>query len=316
VAIPDTLVARHPRAWALWAATRPSQVALIALVYALGLGVGVAGPPFTRGSVPGPASALAAPDVWVGLAALVPTAVAVHYANEYVDAETDARTEPTPFSGGSGALRRTGQPPALLGRATLVATAVAVLVTAGTVAGGWLPGDAAAVLVAILASGLAYSLPPLALVRRGVGEAVNAALGGLLLPLYGVAVVGRPTPLAVLVATPFALVVGCNLLATHWPDREADAAVGKRTLAVRWSPARLRRAYAVLVAAALTVAGWLWVADVVPDAVAAAHLVPVPLLAYGGHVLTRRRSPLPAVAAMVVLAALATAAWWWVALGG
>lgn len=56
--------------------------------------------------------------------------------------------------------------------------------------------------------------------------------GGIALPLYGAAVVATPTPVA-LALVPHTLLVGCNLLATHWADREADAAVGKRTLAVR-----------------------------------------------------------------------------------
>lgn len=315
MALSDPVADRRPRAWALWAATRPGQVALIALVYALGVGMGLAGPPLGRSLAVDPTGALTAPVVWVGLGALVPTAVAVHYANEYADVETDTRTEPTPFSGGSGALRRTDQPASLLGRATTVATALAVLAIGAAVTRG-LPADAVVVLVAILVSGLAYSLPPTALVRRGVGEVTNAALGGLLLPLYGVAVVGRPTPTAALAVVPFTLLVGCNLFATHWPDREADAAVGKRTLAVRWSPSRLRRAYAVLAVSAVGLAGWLWLTGTFPDAVAVAHLVPVAPLVYGWHVLTRQRSPLPAVAAMVLLAAAATVAWWWVALGG
>lgn len=315
MALSDSVLDRRPRTWALWAATRPAQVALIGLVYALGVGMALAGPPLVRARIVEPSAAVTAPLVWVGLLALVPTAVAVHYANEYVDADTDARTEPTPFSGGSGALRRTGQPRSLLGRATAVATAVAVLAVGAAVTWG-LPVDAAILLVAILAAGLAYSLPPAALVRRGVGEVTNAALGGLLLPVYGAAVVGRPTPAAALAVVPFALVVGCNLFATHWPDREADAAVGKRTLAVRWSSARLRRAYAGLAVAALALAGWLWVTGTYPDAVAAAHVVAGGPLAYGGHVLARQRSPLPAVAAMVALAIAATVAWWWVALAG
>jgi 1,4-dihydroxy-2-naphthoate octaprenyltransferase len=301
----------------LWAAARPSQVALVLVVYCLGVGMATAGPPFADG--PGVSVSGADPGtlarVVSGGVVLVAVAVAVHYANEYADADTDALTEGTPFSGGSGALARTGLPPAFLRRATLVAAGASLLALAAT-AGGRLPLDAVAVGVAILALGLAYSLPPVALVRRGVGEAVNASLGGVMLPLYGVSVVGRPTAVAALAVVPFALVVGCNLLATHWPDRAADAAVGKRTLAVRWRARSIRRAYAVLGIGAAAVTLVLSTVGLLPAAVAVAHLAAVPFLLWGWTTLTRRRSPLPPVLAMVALAAATTAAWWWVALGG
>lgn len=288
---------------ALWLAARPSQVALIALVYALGVGL--------ARTVP---TASASWDGVVGGgAALLPVAVGVHWANEYADVETDRLTERTPFSGGSGAIQRTGVERAILARATGSATLVGL---AGAVAGwvtGWLSVTALALLVAIAGAGLAYSLPPVALVRRGVGELTNAVLGGTLLPLYGVAVVGRVSAATVLAMVPFTILVGCNLLATHWPDREADAAVGKRTLAVRWSPRGLRRAYWLLagVAAALTV---VLSGRVLPTPVVAAQALALPPLVWGGVVLTRQRSPLPAVSAMVVHAGASTIAWWWLAL--
>lgn len=131
--------------------------------------------------------------------------------------------------------------------------------------------------------------------------------------MYAVAVVQVPTLQNGLAVVPFTLVVGCNLLATHWPDREADAAVGKRTLAVRWSPARLRTVYHAHAIAAvgitMSLTGW-----VLPLPVALAHLPALPFLAWGGVVLTRKRSPFPALSAMVVLAGLTTLAWWSIAL--
>ena len=94
-----------------------------------------------------------------------------------------------------------------------------------------------------------------------------------------------------------------------------DAAVGKRTLAVRWGPSRVRRAYAtVAITAGLIVLG-LWLGEVVPLVVAAAHLVPVPALLWGWQTLSRQRSPFPAVLAMVSLAFALTVAWWLVGAG-
>ena len=312
--IRSRVVDQDPRLWALWAASRPSQLALVVLVYALGVGMASTGSPLVVHG-PGPAGqsvAALGPRVALGALALLPVTVAVHYANEFADADTDALAERTPFSGGSGALAVTGLPASFLGRATAVMTAVAVALLAWAALTGALPSRATALLAAILVAGLAYSLPPVALVRRGVGEVVNAALGGVLLPVYGVAVVGRPTLTAWLAVLPFAGLVGCNLLATHWPDREADRAVGKRTLAVRWPATRIRRVYVLLAVTSLAVATVLWVDGVFPDAVALAYLVPVPLLVWGWRTLTRQRSPLPAVLAMVALAVASTAAWWWV----
>ena len=154
---------------------------------------------------------------------------------------------------------------------------------------------------------------PAALVRRGVGELTNAVLGGTLLPLYGVAVVGRVSAATVLAVLPFTVLVGCNLLATHWPDREADDAVGKRTIAVRWSPRRLRRAYWLLAGVAVLLTIGL-AGRVLPVPVVAAQALALPPLLWGGFVLTRQRSPLPAVSAMVVHAGASTVAWWWLAL--
>ena len=311
--IPD----RIPRLWTLWAASRPSQLALVVLVYVLGVGMATAGAPVTStgSAAPEVTSRAFLESVLVGGTALLSVAVAIHYANEYADYETDALTNPTPFSGGSGALVRTGLPRSFVRSATVAATVLASVVVGAVALTGGLPSDALAILVTIFAFGLAYSLQPIAFVRRGVGEVVNAVLGGLLLPLYGVAVVASPRPAAALAVVPFTLVVVCNLFATHWPDRKADAAVGKRTLAVRWSPRRLRRAYAVVaVAAGISVVA-LWLADVVPDVVVLAHFTPLPFLVWGGVVLTKQRSPLPAVLAMVVLALTATVGWWWAGIG-
>lgn len=285
------------------------------LVYALGIGMAAAGGPVVAGRVDitAPGSVRAA---LLGGVALVPVTVAVHYANEYADVETDWLTDPTPFSGGSGALVRTGLSRSFLRRATALAVVAAVLAVGGAAVAG-LPVGALALLALGLLGGLAYSLPPVAFVRRGVGEALNAALGGVVLPLYGISVVGTPTLAAALALLPFALVTCCNLLATHWPDRRADAAVGKRTLVVRWSPAGVRRAYGALAVAAGLLVAVLALRGILPTAVALAHLAAAPFLLWGRLTLTRQRSPLPAVLAMVVLAVATTAAWWWVgALGG
>nr|WP_272904900.1 prenyltransferase [Halobacterium sp. TGN-42-S1] len=242
-----------------------------------------------------------------GLAAMALVAASVHYANEYADAETDRLTERTPFSGGSGALVQTGVSRQVVLAAGVVALAGAVGVVTAT-AGVALPWLSVWLLAAVAVLGWQYSVGPLAFAWRGLGELVNALLGGLLLPLYAVSVAtGRVTLAAVAACLPFAVVVFLNLLDTTWPDRRADAAVGKRTLATRWSTGRLRGTYwsGVVAFAATTVA----LADALPSAVWVATAAVLPALAFAGGRYTTDRSPAPTVVAMVALAVAQTAAW-------
>jgi 1,4-dihydroxy-2-naphthoate octaprenyltransferase len=242
---------------------------------------------------------------------MLAVAASVHYANEYADAETDRRTERTPFSGGSGALSRTGLPRTL----ALVAGVVALTAAAGflALAGRSLPALAVGLLAAVAVLGWQYSLGPLAFAWRGLGELVNALLGGLLLPLYAFAVAtGGVTTRAVLACLPFAVVVFLNLLDTQWPDRRADGAVGKDTLAVQWPKSRLESTYWGGVGAfgLATVA----LAASAPLPVAATAAAALPALWYAGQKYTETRSPAPSVLTMVGLAAAQTAAWVAVAL--
>jgi len=288
---------------ALWRMSRPAQLALIALVYALGVAMA-----FGRGAE-ADAGAVA-----VGLAALLPTAASVHYANEYADAETDALTDRTPFSGGSGALAESGLPRSLALRAGVAsgAVGVALLVAGAAPVGGRVLGAVpAAVLVGILLAGWQYSVRPLRLAWKGLGEVANAVLGGVALPLYGFAVVtGGVTVAAALATLPFALVVFVNLLETQWPDRRADAAVGKRTLATRWSADRLRLAYGLgSLAAAGSAVALAFFDAVFPRVVMLGTVLPMVGLVPGYYRFTRREEPLPAVVTMVLVAAGSTIGW-------
>lgn len=310
---------RAPCLWVLWAASRPSQLALILLLYLLGIGMAASGPPVAGeeaivrapGDLSDPATVV---PLLLGATCLLLVSIAVHYANEAADVDTDALTERTPFSGGSGVLIDTG-----ISSEYLLRWVAVTAVTGGVLVGfgftqGHLRSGAIAVLGVGLAMGLAYSLPPFALVRRGIGEPINATLGGILVPLYGVWVASTPTLTTAIAVLPFTLIVGCNLLAVHWPDRHADRAVGKRTVVVRWPRQRIRATYAMLAIGALALGGVLWWGGVFPMPVALVHLAPIPFLVWGWRWLTVHRTPFPAVAAMVVLAIGTTVTWWWVAL--
>lgn len=286
------------RAAAVWQMSRPEQVALIVVVFAAGVAAGLAS---------GGAEVAAVP--WA-LAALVPTAVSVHVVNEYADHATDLLTARTAFSGGSGALQQFG----LHRRAALWVAVVTGLIGLGLTGLGVLLGGLGTLAALLLGVGLVggwqYSVGPLAFSRRGAGEPVNAALGGLLLPVYGVATVGSDVLVRdVLAFLPFALLVFVNLLETQWPDRDADRAVGKATLVVRVSPATVRTLAAVAVVTAYGLLPVLVWAEVLPPAVALASLVGVPLSVWGLIRLTRAPAPLPAVMAMVAVVVAQALAW-------
>jgi 1,4-dihydroxy-2-naphthoate octaprenyltransferase len=285
----------------LWAASRPAQLLLIAGVYALGVKIADAS-----------GVTVSLPALIAGLGALLPVAVSVHYTNEYADYETDALTDRTPFSGGSGALPASGLDRRVVLRAAAWLLALGLGLALLFSASGVLPPVALALLALIAVFGWQYSLGPLELAWRGWGELDNAALGGLVLPVYGAAVVGGPLGHVALVSVPFFLVVLLNLFATQWPDREADAAVGKNTLAVQWSRHRLRATY-VSVALLAAIAVVVLQPTVLPRPVALASVVAAPLLVVGALGYTKRRVPWPTVSAMVALALAQFAAWCWVA---
>lgn len=284
-----------------WRASRPSQLLLVGGVYLLGAKIANA-----------LGATLSLETLAAGLAPLLALAASIHYANEYADVETDARTERTPFSGGSGALHETGLSRKLVLGAALVALIVGTVLAVSL----WVDGTLALPALGFLAIGTGfgwqYSVGPLALAWRGLGELTNAALGGLVLPLYGAAVVRGPLLAVGLAVVPFFLVVLLNLFATQWPDRQADAAVGKATLAVRWSRGRLRRTYAgvALLAGASALALHPWV---LPLPVLAASLLVAPLVAVGAIGYTHRQVPWPTVSAMVGLATVQLLAWCWLA---
>lgn len=126
--------------------------------------------------------------------------------------------------------------------------------------------------------GAAYSAPPLKLAARGLGELTVALCFGLL-PVTGAAWLqtGHLEPAALLLSWPVTAWATAILLINEIPDAGADAAVGKRTLAVRLPLPRVRRLYqglqlgalpALAAAPLLGFSAWIW-------------LVPVPLALAG-----------------------------------
>jgi 1,4-dihydroxy-2-naphthoate octaprenyltransferase len=285
--------------WALFAMSRPAQLVLIAFVYLFGSVISLAnGVHLNVGTF------------WMGLLALLPLSASVHYANEYADHETDARTMRTPFSGGSGALLRTGLHQIVALRAAWIAAVVGALIAFIAFERGFLSPSAFGILTLGTFFGWMYSLKPLALGWRGLGELDNALLGGVMLPLYGyVAQEGNVDAWVIMALLPFGASVFINLLATTWPDRVADEMVGKRTLATRLPVQYLRLLY-WSVALGIVLSLFLLLHRVLPLSVVAGSLLTAPVILWGGLRYTRQHSPFPTVAAMVLLLFAQTIAWW------
>lgn len=234
-------LARQPiRRWLL--ATRPAFL-LLALVAA---GIGLAA---------SHASGLTIAPTWAGLtligAALLHAAVNVH--NDYVDdlSGTDPNNHDRifPFTGGSrmiqnGAMsRKATQRLASILYAATIAVGIALLIRGGMPL-LWL-GLAGLVL------GWAYSAPPLALNRRGLGELTVAIGFGVLMPV-GADLVQRGMlhPLPVWAGLGFALMATNLLLINQFPDLRADREAGKRHWVVRLGQARARYLYLAIAAGA------------------------------------------------------------------
>jgi 1,4-dihydroxy-2-naphthoate octaprenyltransferase len=207
------------------------------------------------------------PNVWTALATLV-LAVMMHAAanvlNDYHDALNGADEANTqglfPFTGGARLIQNgqvTTQDTHNLAKALIVFLIPCGLLLTVKTGGGLMMLGLAGLLL-----GWAYSAPPLALMKRGWGEATVALTWGLV--VVGADYVQRKhffvIPAAVAVS--FALLVGNILVINGFPDAVADAQVGKRTLVVRlgarWA-AWAYLAFALLAYAWLVVGVWLFI---------------------------------------------------------
>ncbi len=283
---------------ALVSMSRPAQLLAVTMVYVLGIFIALGfNHPFDFFA-----------SIW-GYAALIPVSASIHYANEYADYETDAITKRTPFSGGSGGLIKYEQ------SRHLALTAAWIALILGSVITFWGYSKEQLGITAILFLGIGaffgwmYSVCPLMLAWRGWGELDNAALGAVLLPSFGYAVIADNFSFPVVLAViPFGMIVFVNLLATTWADRDADATVGKFTLATRWPIFWLRVIYWLAAAGSFILTiflnGW-----VLPEVVVWFTFISLPFVIWGAVRYTRQHSPLPTVAAMIVFLIVQVAAW-------
>jgi 1,4-dihydroxy-2-naphthoate octaprenyltransferase len=181
-----------------------------------------------------------------------------HYANDYFDREADALALRTPYSGGSGVLVEGALPAAVALRAAFVCAGIG-LAGAAVLAANVRQPVAGALALGIALLAWSYSAPPVRLLARGLGECDTALVVAVLVPLCAFAAQrGAPTALALATTLPGACAMVAMMLAVEYPDLAADAAAGKRNLAVRLGgdgakPVALGAALAVYLAIAATV---------------------------------------------------------------
>ena len=275
---------------------RPNQILLIAFVFSWGILMAL-----VRGSVWSSLSYL------LGLGAVIPISVSIHFVNEYADYETDKLTKRTPYSGGSGALQDSGLDKNLAIRGAILAVIFGFTIAFLAFLMGHLPLQVLTILGLAAFFGWGYSLKPLKLAWRGWGAIDNALLGAWLLPICGYTVIHhRVDTFIVAAAAPFAMLAFVNLLATHWADREADQSVGKFTLVTKLSIPQLRILYLLTMMGAYT---WVYWHSQYPPLVKLSSFIVFPVSLWGFVSFTKQHNPAPSVFAMVAFLLVQIISW-------
>lgn len=192
----------------------------------------------------------------LGQALVTAAQLTAHYVNEYADFEADRQViHRTLFSGGSGVLA-TGELDRKVASRAAVATSVATVALAATVAAEY--PAAAALGVAALIVAWAYSIPPVRLLQTGWGEAATSVVVAVLVPAAGATANGGSlgAPLGWTVGALFFIHMAM-MLAFALPDLDSDAGAGKTVLAVRLGRRRARGGMvaALVIAGAIAVLG-------------------------------------------------------------
>ncbi len=198
---------------------------------------------------------------WLGFLVLFLLEAATVFSNDLHDYDSDRHNRFWgPFSGGSralisGSISRTGL--AQGAWATGGASALALL---GVL---WLsPNAMAAALVMVVTAGLAlaYTLPPVKLSHRGLGEIDVAVTHSIAVLLFGYVAQGGGLFDAApwLLALPLGLSVFPAILLSGVPDHAADRAAGKETLVVKLGIGRSWGLAALFVVLAVLAALVLW----------------------------------------------------------
>jgi 1,4-dihydroxy-2-naphthoate polyprenyltransferase len=164
----------------------------------------------------------------------------VHYANDYYDRGGDHAVDRTLWSGGSGVLASGDLPP----RVALIAAGVCAAAGLAVTARFALAGNSTVALLglAIFAFAWCYSAPPMRLAARGLGELDAALVVAVLVPCAGYAAfTGRVDAEILRPALVCGLAMIGMMVAVELPDRQVDAAAGKRNWVARFGERAARR---------------------------------------------------------------------------
>lgn len=170
--------------------------------------------------------------------------VAVNLFNELSDHATgiDELTLPTPFSGGSKTLQK-----GLLSRGAVTRAAWGALLIAALVGGYLTYRSGWPLLLFLVAGGLASVFYTSHLSRWMLGELVaGTTLGSFVVLGTYYAQAGQLPWEVILLSLPPGMLTALLLLLNELPDREADAAGGRRHLVIALGPRRAAWLYAIL----------------------------------------------------------------------
>lgn len=184
---------------------------------------------------------ISAPAFIAGLIAMVALKVATVLSNDIFDHESDAANRNWgPFNGGGRSLQEGGLRLTEMCRGVYGALAVCALASVVLLIATPAPGATALALGVLAVLALGYTIPPLKLSHRGLGELDVALTHGPGVLLLGhVAQGGDPlSGAAWLAGLTIALAVLPAILLSGIPDRAADTMARKITLVVRLGAAR------------------------------------------------------------------------------
>jgi 1,4-dihydroxy-2-naphthoate polyprenyltransferase len=208
-----------------------------------------------------PAGVFGNPVFWLGYLCLFLLEGATVLSNELLDVPSDRKNRFfSTFTGGSRVLVEGLLSPREVQAG--IALSLAAFLTAAAALLALIPGSVFAVLtVLVLLTVLAigYTVPPLKLSYRGLGEIDVAVTHSLGVMLCGFLFLGGhwQDPLPWLLSLPLLLAILPSIILSGIPDLEADAAAGKRTLAVRLGQrSALWLATALTALAAAAAASW------------------------------------------------------------
>jgi len=221
------------------------------------------------------------PRFLTGYAVFFPAHLSVSYSNDLYDVKADSYNTPSPFSGGSGVLKRRPD----LRRWAFILSVTLIMISLGMSLIFTIIFDMGVLFPLYVLMGALlgwfYTAPPLKLSYRGMGEISTALTIGLLVPMMGYWVMmGKLDPGLLPFAPSLLLYGGAFILNVQVPDVEADLRGGKLSLVTRIGRKRALRLVFVLFLMASVHFWGLYLMDLGPDGIdllpfALASMVPL-----------------------------------------